>query len=108
MRGSQLRVIISKCVVAELFPSHAHAATLFERNSALFKMADSLPQDTANLHLDEVTGEKVSKSELKKRQKQREQERKKAEKAAAAPPKPAAKKAANDDDESDLTPNVCR
>ena len=30
------------------------------------------PETAPNLHLDEVTGEKVSKSELKKRQKQRE------------------------------------
>lgn len=72
---------------------------------------DSLAQDTANLHLDEVTGEKVSKSELKKRQKQRQLEEKKKEKAAAAaaaPPK-AEKKAANAElDESNLNPNVSR
>jgi lysyl-tRNA synthetase class 2 len=36
---------------------------------------------------DEVTGEMVSKSELKRRQKQRERDAQKAEKAAAAPPK---------------------
>jgi lysyl-tRNA synthetase class 2 len=60
-----------------------------------------------NLHLDEPTGEMVSKSELKKRQKQRQQEEKKREKAAAAPSKPApAKKANAEDDEKDLTPNV--
>lgn len=43
-------------------------------------MADTNPsaqpaaaaENTPNLHLDEVTGERVSKSELKKRQKQRE------------------------------------
>ena len=72
-------------------------------------MADastSLAQDTANLHLDEVTGEKVSKSELKKRQKQRQLEEKKKEKAAAAPPK-AEKKTTNAElDESNLNPNV--
>ena len=38
------------------------------------------------LHLDEVTGKMVSKSELKRLIKQREQEKKKQEKAAAAPP----------------------
>lgn len=35
------------------------------------------PADAANLHKDDVTGEMVSKSELKKRQKKREQEKKK-------------------------------
>jgi hypothetical protein len=34
-------------------------------------------QDTPNLQLDEVTGEMVSKSELKKRQKKRETEKRK-------------------------------
>lgn len=60
---------------------------------------------TANLHLDEVTGEHISKSELKKRQKQRQQEEKKREKAAAAPPK-AEKKTNAEQDEANLTPNV--
>ena len=60
----------------------------------------------ANLHLDEVTGERVSKSELKKRQKQRDNERKKAEKAAAAPQKQPAKKKEGEIDESELNPNV--
>ncbi|KAJ3226910.1 Lysine--tRNA ligase [Clydaea vesicula] len=41
--------------------------------------------DVSNLHKDAVTGEMVSKSELKKRQKQREKDLKKAEKAALAP-----------------------
>lgn len=72
-------------------------------------MADantSLAQDTANLHLDEVTGERVSKSELKKRQKQRQAEEKKKERAAAAPPKPEKKAASAEMDESNLNPNV--
>lgn len=61
----------------------------------------------ANLHLDEVTGEKVSKSELKKRQKARQKEEEKAKKAAAAPPKPvAAKKSNAEADEKELNPNV--
>lgn len=58
-------------------------------------MADTNPpaqpaaaENAPNLHLDEVTGEKVSKSELKKRQKQREVEKKKAEKAAKLPERP--------------------
>ncbi|KAI1907760.1 lysyl-tRNA synthetase [Ophidiomyces ophidiicola] len=64
----------------------------------------------ANLHLDEATGERVSKSELKKRQKQREQERKKAEKAAAAAAAgagagSAGKKKSAEEEESQLTPN---
>ncbi|ORY62616.1 uncharacterized protein BCR38DRAFT_243940 [Pseudomassariella vexata] len=72
-------------------------------------MADSSTPPTdavANLHLDEVTGERISKTELKKRQKQREKEAKKQEKAAAAPPKPvAAKKTSAEDEEKELTPN---
>lgn len=59
----------------------------------------------ANLLLDEVTGEKVSKTELKRRQKLREREAKKKEKEAVAPPKPA-KKASAEEDEANLTPNV--
>jgi hypothetical protein len=74
-------------------------------------MADAngtLVQDTASLHLDEVTGERVSKSELKKRQKQRQLEEKKAAKAAAAPPKQEKKKTVGSEelDESNLNPNV--
>jgi lysyl-tRNA synthetase class 2 len=60
-----------------------------------------------NLHLDEVTGERVSKTELKKRQKQRAQEEKRKEKAASAPPKPTGqKKGSVEEEESQLTPNV--
>jgi lysyl-tRNA synthetase, class II len=68
----------------------------------------TLASEAANLHLDELTGEKVSKSELKKRQKLREQDKKKAAKAAAAPPKAEAKKKVGSDemDESNLNPNV--
>ncbi|KAJ5221238.1 uncharacterized protein N7469_010125 [Penicillium citrinum] len=73
-------------------------------------MADSntvqdVEASVAKLLLDEVTGEQVSKSELKKRQKLREKEAKKKEKEAAAPPKPAAKKTSAEDDEANLTPN---
>ncbi|KAF2760329.1 lysyl-tRNA synthetase [Pseudovirgaria hyperparasitica] len=66
---------------------------------------ESAAEGAPKLLLDEVTGERVSKSELKKRQKQRENEKKKAEKAATAPPKPAAKKAAGAVNEADLNPN---
>jgi lysyl-tRNA synthetase class 2 len=61
----------------------------------------------ANLHLDEVTGERVSKSEIKKRQKNRQKEEERLKKAAAAPPKPAAVKKSNAEaDEKELNPNV--
>ncbi|KAL4932796.1 lysine--tRNA ligase KRS1 [Aspergillus undulatus] len=75
-------------------------------------MADSNPvqeaeASMANLLLDEVTGEKVSKTELKRRQKQREKEAKKKEKEAAAPPKAATekKKVSAEEEEANLTPN---
>jgi len=63
--------------------------------------------EMANLHLDEVTGERVSKTELKKRQKQRQKEAEKAKKAAAAPPKAASGKPKNaaGEEEKDLNPN---
>lgn len=69
--------------------------------------APAPPTDAvANLHLDEVTGERVSKSELKKRQKQRQKEAEKAAKAAAAPPKASNKpKNAAGEEEKDLNPN---
>ena len=57
-----------------------------------------------NLVLDGVTGERISKTELKKRLKQREAERRKAEKAAAAPPKPI-KNVSAEEEEKELTPN---
>ncbi|KAJ9293923.1 hypothetical protein DTO271G3_7299 [Paecilomyces variotii] len=71
-------------------------------------MADSGVKEAeasmANLLLDEVTGEKVSKTELKRRQKLREKEAKKKEKEAAAPPK-AEKKISEEEAESNLSPN---
>jgi hypothetical protein len=76
-------------------------------SSAPAAAADAAPptEAVANLHLDEVTGEKVSKSELKKRQKARQKEAEKAAKAAAAPPKPtSAKKSSNEADEKALDP----
>ncbi|SCU97482.1 LADA_0H06524g1_1 [Lachancea dasiensis] len=58
----------------------------------------------ANLHLDDVTGEMVSKSELKKRIKQRQVDAKKAAKKASAQPKPEPKKKATDS-MADLDPS---
>lgn len=71
-------------------------------------MADSaneVTENVANLHLDEVTGERISKTELKKRQKLRAQEERKQQRAAATPAKTEKKRPA-EDDESNLTPNV--
>ncbi|KAG0087429.1 hypothetical protein BGZ92_007326, partial [Podila epicladia] len=51
-------------------------------------MADTtiaVPAEEVKLYKDEVTGEMISKTELKKRIKNREKEAKKAEKAANAP-----------------------
>ncbi|CCH61317.1 hypothetical protein TBLA_0E02610 [Henningerozyma blattae CBS 6284] len=60
-------------------------------------------ENVANLHLDDVTGEMVSKSELKKRIKARQTEAKKAAKKAAAKPVPSAKK--KNDAFADLDPS---
>lgn len=72
-------------------------------------MADAAAPPTeqvANLHLDEVTGERISKTELKKRQKARQKEEEKKKKAADRPAAPAAKKAGGAEAaEKDLTPN---
>ncbi|KAG9316910.1 hypothetical protein JVU11DRAFT_2988 [Chiua virens] len=54
-------------------------------------------------HKDPVTGEMISKTELKRREKQREREARKQEKAAAAPP--AQDGSANAPNEDDLNPN---
>ncbi|MCJ1351034.1 MAG: lysyl-tRNA synthetase [Icmadophila ericetorum] len=65
-----------------------------------------LEGSTANLHLDEVTGERVSKTELKKRQKQRAAEEKKRERAAVAPaPSQGTRSTSAEEDESNLSPN---
>ncbi|CCU75844.1 lysyl-tRNA synthetase [Blumeria hordei DH14] len=71
-------------------------------------MTDQAPnaEVNANLHLDEVTGEKVSKTELKKRQKQRKKQEDKLEREAAAPVKVVAAKSDNTEaDEKKLNPN---
>ena len=72
-------------------------------------MTDVPSDDLVNLHLDEVTGERVSKTELKKRNKQREVEKRKAEKAEKAAQSTAANppnKKSTGEEESNLTPNV--
>ncbi|ORX68245.1 lysyl-tRNA synthetase [Linderina pennispora] len=68
-------------------------------------MADNAA--AAATHVDPVTGEKVSKSELKRRIKLREKEAKKAEKAAAAPKAAKAEKTdkSAEDGEEELNPN---
>jgi lysyl-tRNA synthetase class 2 len=69
--------------------------------------APTAPAEANKTYLDEVTGEQVSKSELKKRQKARQKEEEKQKKAAAAPPKPIAVKKSNAEaDEEKLNPNV--
>lgn len=73
--------------------------------------ADAAAAAVAKLHLDEVTGEMISKSELKKRQKNRERDAAKKEKAEkSGAPAPAGKKAAANAEanEKDLTPNRVR
>ena len=73
-------------------------------------MADEQPAtqppaaEAKDLHTDPVTGEKISKSELKRRQKQREKDEKKKEKEAALPARPKKEKK---DDVEELNPNVC-
>ncbi|EUC42734.1 hypothetical protein COCMIDRAFT_7748 [Bipolaris oryzae ATCC 44560] len=71
-------------------------------------MADEQPAtqppaaETKDLHTDPVTGEKISKSELKRRQKQREKDEKKKEKEASLPARPKKEKK---DDIEELNPN---
>ena len=73
-------------------------------------MADiqNMADGVKDLHLDEVTGERVSKTELKKRMKQREKETKKAEKQTTAPPQPKRKAASQEEEEGQLNANVSR
>ncbi|CAR30968.1 ZYRO0E06908p [Zygosaccharomyces rouxii] len=68
------------------------------------EQANAAAEAVANLHLDDATGEMVSKSELKKRQKQRQVEAKRAaKKATAQPPAPSKKK--KDEALADLSPS---
>lgn len=76
--------------------------------------ADAAAAAVAKLHLDEVTGEMISKTELKKRQKSREKEAAKKEKDAAKQQKsgdaekPQASSKNAEAAEKELTPNqVC-
>ncbi|KAJ6781273.1 hypothetical protein PWT90_05032 [Aphanocladium album] len=69
---------------------------------------DAAAASVAKLHLDEVTGKMMSKTELKRLQKAREREAAKKEKATkSGAPAPAGKKAAGSSEaaEKDLTPN---
>jgi lysyl-tRNA synthetase class 2 len=73
-------------------------------------MADQQPPAAApaaegsdKTHTDPVTGEKISKSELKRRQKQREKDEKKKEKEAALPARP---KKEGKENVEELNPNV--
>ncbi|KAJ2377167.1 lysyl-tRNA synthetase, partial [Coemansia sp. RSA 2603] len=69
-------------------------------------MSDNAAAQNDKTHADPVTGEMVSKSELKRRIKQREKDAKKATKAAAAPADSAKPKAkAAEDDDEELNPN---
>lgn len=72
-------------------------------------VADAAAAAVAKLHLDEVTGEMISKTELKKRQKQREKEAAKEKKAAANPKPQGSGNKSAEAAEKELTPNqVCR
>ncbi|KAF9227083.1 lysyl-tRNA synthetase [Gyrodon lividus] len=62
-----------------------------------------MASEATGTHKDPVTGEMISKTELKRREKQREKEARKAEKAAAVPQDGSAKPAALNED--DLNPN---
>ena len=74
------------------------------------KVKDLTTADGAqqNLLLDDATGERVSKTELKKRQKAREKEAKKAERETTkqAPPQPKRKAVSQEEDEGKLNANV--
>jgi lysyl-tRNA synthetase class 2 len=85
--------------------------TRHKQHHSIANMADQQPPAAApageaskDLHTDPVTGEKISKSELKRRQKQREKDEKKKEKEAALPARP--KKEGKKDDVEELNPNV--
>ena len=65
---------------------------------------DKVAEQVQKTYLDDVTGEQVSKTELKRRQKQRALEAKKAQKAASAPA-PAQRAGKKKDELADLNPN---
>ena len=68
---------------------------------------DQAAEAVAKLHLDDVTGEMISKTELKKRQKARQKDEEKAKKAAAKGPVQKSAKSA-EAAEKELTPNQVR
>ena len=68
---------------------------------------DQAAEAVSKLHLDEVTGEMISKTELKKRQKARQKDEEKAKKAAAKGPVQKSAKSA-EAAEKELTPNQVR
>lgn len=74
-------------------------------NNAAASAADKVAADVGKLHLDEVTGEMISKTELKKRQKKREKEAQKETKQGQQPAKPQKEQKEQAVDESQLTPN---
>jgi len=99
--------------MAKVRPRHklADAPTRHGQHHCIAPMADQQPPAAApagesadKTHTDPVTGEKISKSELKRRQKQREKDEKKKEKEAALPARP--KKEGKKDDVEELNPNV--
>lgn len=59
----------------------------------------------SNLYLDEITGEKVSKTELKKRQKLRQKQKEKDQREIASPKPASSKSRCVEDDEKKLNPN---
>lgn len=82
-------------------------------HDSIANMADTNPpaqpaaaaEGADKTHTDPVTGEKISKSELKRRQKQRERDEKKKEKEAALPARPK-KEGKKDEPSEELNPNV--
>ena len=82
-------------------------------NDTIQNVADKVKDMTTsdgtqqNLLLDEVTGERVSKTELKRRQKNREKDAKKFDKTdKKPPPQPKRKAVSQDQEESNLNANV--
>lgn len=82
------------------------SATVQDSTTAPTTTDEAKPNETKpQTLLDEVTGEYVSKSELKKRQKQRQKDIQKAERESTRQAPPAKKKNAAED-EAQLNPNV--
>ncbi|PWN54461.1 lysyl-tRNA synthetase [Violaceomyces palustris] len=80
--SSSFLLAAAPCKKHTLPSSHHHRLA-----KSFTKMASSTdPNSSVNMLKDDVTGEMVSKSELKRRQKQRQKEAEKAAKAASAPP----------------------